>query len=509
MNRLYIIIILLLLMSCSDFLKEYSQDLAYVRSYEDLDQLLMGNGYMKVKPTSRLEIGTDYYPYVHFMADETEENISNSTDNPVIRGTREIIFGYYTWQQRVGVDVQENKFNAENKDWDQLYYHINIVNMVITAIEEQEGKTAQERVGISRVKGEAYFLRAAYYFTLVNLYGKPYTEATSSTDLGVPIKVTGYIEDVKYQRNSVAEVYKLVIEDLAMAEKCLEGVEHKSIYRADIHAVHLLQSRVYLYMQQWVKARSYAEQVLKEKNALIDLNHFDPKEADFLNVSSVENIFSMGRSIMASNIGQMVPGNFGVSEDLYNSFQTDADLRKEFFVKKGKVHIDYLKTTVRSGRVSVSDNFLFRTAEAWLNLAEASAMNGDEPEAYRALEMLRQHRIKSDEYMAVALSGEKLINYIREERRRELCFEGHRWFDLRRYMVCEKYPYAKTLRNSYTSYIYNSDSYNYIPKETRIYELQLNDQAYTLPIPTEVLEYNDGMKNNVREERKPTEVINR
>lgn len=111
--------------------------------------------------------------------------------------------------------------------------------------------------------------------------------------------------------------------------------------------------------------------------------------------------------------------------------------------------------------------------------------------------------------MAVALSGEKLINYIREERRRELCFEGHRWFDLRRYMVCEKYPYAKTLRNSYTSYIYNSDSYNYIPKETRIYELQLNDQAYTLPIPTEVLEYNDGMKNNVREERKPTEVINR
>lgn len=36
--------------------------------------------------------------------------------------------------------------------------------------------------------------------------------------------------------------------------------------------------------------------------------------------------------------------------------------------------------------------------------------------------------------------GEDLVNLIRDERRRELCFEGHRWFDLRRYAVNPKYP---------------------------------------------------------------------
>lgn len=43
MVRIYIVgIIALLCVSCSDFLKEYSQDLAYVNSYTDLDELLLG-----------------------------------------------------------------------------------------------------------------------------------------------------------------------------------------------------------------------------------------------------------------------------------------------------------------------------------------------------------------------------------------------------------------------------------------------------------------------------------
>ena len=50
----YIIgILLLITTSCSDFLEEYSQDTAYVRGYEDLDQLLLGDGYMEVVASSQ------------------------------------------------------------------------------------------------------------------------------------------------------------------------------------------------------------------------------------------------------------------------------------------------------------------------------------------------------------------------------------------------------------------------------------------------------------------------
>lgn len=41
----------------------------------------------------------------------------------------------------------------------------------------------------------------------------------------------------------------------------------------------------------------------------------------------------------------------------------------------------------------------------------------------------------------------ELVNFIRSERRRELCFEGHRWPDLRRYAVNTKYPLETTIRH--------------------------------------------------------------
>ena len=38
--------------SCSDFLEEYSQDLTYARTAADLDEILVGEGYMPVAKQS-------------------------------------------------------------------------------------------------------------------------------------------------------------------------------------------------------------------------------------------------------------------------------------------------------------------------------------------------------------------------------------------------------------------------------------------------------------------------
>ena len=74
MVRIYIVgIIALLFVSCSDFLKEYSQDLAYVNSYTDLDELLPGGAYLESDFSSFLYTG--HTPYVHMMGDEMRENI--------------------------------------------------------------------------------------------------------------------------------------------------------------------------------------------------------------------------------------------------------------------------------------------------------------------------------------------------------------------------------------------------------------------------------------------------
>lgn len=80
MKRILIICCIAGLFSaCSDFLKEYSQDLAKVESFSDLDEVLLGKGYL---PWGRSEAGDygmstvvdAYFQATHHMADEMAFN---------------------------------------------------------------------------------------------------------------------------------------------------------------------------------------------------------------------------------------------------------------------------------------------------------------------------------------------------------------------------------------------------------------------------------------------------
>ena len=70
-------------------------------------------------------------------------------------------------------------------------------------------------------------------------------------------------------------------------------------------------------------------------------------------------------------------------------------------------------------------------------------------EAIETIQTLREQRVKTGTLEDLQLSGEELVNYIRNERRLELTFEGQRWFDLRRYAVCPKWPFQKEIHHPY------------------------------------------------------------
>ena len=141
----------------------------------------------------------------------------------------------------------------------------------------------------------------------------------------------------------------------------------------------------------------------------------------------------------------------------------------------------------------VSDVFSIRTAEAYLNMAEAKAQLGEDAEACSWLSKLRQKRMSQG--AEVSLTGAELIQYVRDERARELCFEGHRWFDLRRYMVDVKYPYAKEIVHSMSSF------QNYYRDRTDYYKLEKNDAAYVLDIPKNVKDFQPSIGSNPRPQR--------
>ena len=515
MKHLYFIITLFLFAGCSNFLEEYSQDKAYIQSYEDLDEILLGNAYFERYARYGWESsgssGDQYYAWVHFSGDELQQVVIDGGGHPA--GPAWAGFGYYTWQYWVDRDPDGNTSWDEYSDFQKLYSYINACNMILDeakAFENSGDKTVEEN--INRIKGECHFLRGSYYFLLANFYGKPYEASTAATDPAVPLKLSNYVEDVYFKRNSVAEIYTQVEQDLLEAERLLKDVPKKSLYRADVHAARLMLSRMYLYMCDYEKAMQYASLVTTEGPSLVNLNGFTGTQ--FLTTDLSELIFSTGAMAFTGNIAvdnfylQILNGNdFQISDELYEAYdpQYSHDLRLQHYVvyKDGfycykKLVDDYI------GTPDLSDVFLLRTSEAYLNLAEAAACAGDEATARTALKALREKRIDAAYYNPSeldALSGEDLVKFARKERQRELCLEGHRWFDLRRYRVAAQYPEDITLVHTFTNKVLNEVTWQYETVYTRRYTLTSDDPAWVLPIPREEIDKNTGMANNPRNER--------
>ena len=130
-----------------------------------------------------------------------------------------------------------------------------------------------------------------------------------------------------------------------------------------------------------------------------------------------------------------------------------------------------------------------RVAELYLNRAEANMrrylQNGEERlrvSALTDLNFLRSSRYdtRNVEYKDVDYSGDDLLTFYKEERRRELAFEDHRWFDLRRYGMPE------------ITHVYQG-SESEIPAT---YVLPQGSDRYVLPIPRSVLDKNYNLEAN-------------
>lgn len=496
--------------SCSDFLEEYSQDLAKVESWSDLDELLLGDGYL---PHAMRGSNTGNLDILHFMADEMTPVYSYDATYSMGYGDyTESMFPFYTWMADTGLDDTRKYVGGDAEYWNDLYKRINICNIVLELIDEQPETRIGDADEKERVKGEAFFLRGAYYFLLANLYGKPYDPATADADLGVPVKLTGVVEDVEFQRVPLSAVYTQILSDLSDAERFLDGKPRKSVYRVNTVAVNLLQSRVYLYMQNWEKAAEYAEKVLKAQPSLLDL-HAKAVGEDCLYKASPETIFSMGGYAIASafadvesTFGGFYPAGYTVSDDMLSLYASN-DLRRDRYIGVTELLGDsnaFMKVSgysnKRNSYSEVSSTFLLRTPEAYLTYAEAMAFAGNEGAARTKLEDFLKTRMS--EPVEVSESGNDLIDLIRNERAREFLLEGHRWFDLRRYTVCQPYPWSKTITHDYL--FFTSSSWPYSIDYVERYVLEKNDAAYTLPIPRAIRNFQASIGNNVRPDRRPS-----
>lgn len=511
---------ILTLGSCGNFLEEYSQDHDYVRSWSDLNELLIGDCYMPVNASGEFNSYSNPGMFLHLFSDEIDENVtpvpSDQAGNYKGYNNHSYQYGYMTWQPRVGVNENATAYYTENGAWTQFYKYINVANNVLATVDKVPQNLDEEIAGVNYVKGQAHFLRAFYYFWLTNTYGQPYNPSTASTELGVPLKTSQEVEDIKFSRNTVQECYDQIISDLENAVKELHtagSIKRKSIYRVDSLSAQLLLSRVYLFTQNWEKAAEYAQKVIKVRGELDNLN---TDNNGFCSLSNPETLFSMGGDDLPIWVSYEAQ-SLKVSDNTYNSYSSN-DLRKTKWIwTSGNYHgitkqppyprnstasnndpksptYLYWNYTTSAIKRNISSLFWLRTGEAYMNLAEAEAYMGNEEAAKEAVNQIRKNRYyASARDWQITSTGDQLIKDIRDERKRELLCEGHRWFDLRRYRVCTVLPEKTTITHTFTIYV---DKDSTVPIETRQFTLTEDDPSWTAPIPQEVINFNTGMPNN-------------
>lgn len=507
---------------CGEFLKESSQSLSYAEKASDLEELLLGSAYLNPIDNHKgfdpqasngywghlMAQSSTYMPWIHIMDDDAAQfvtGVSNATSNKWVMPNTLVAF---SWQPQPFLNV--DSLPIVDNYWSNTYARIAVTNSVLTQLVVLEPEEQDEFL-MKRVEGEAKFLRAFNYFWLINLYAQPYSVQNAETEMGVPLKTNGYIEDKFFERASVKEVYEQIVSDLIGASVCFENLNITAQNRVNYAAINALLSRVYLYMEEYQKAIDAADRAIAcEGYGLLNYNNIK-MGASVTYLKSPETFFTQGGYIMGVLHTNDVNGprdqaaSYTSSPDLLSSYDEVNDIRiNAFFLpstKTGKSNRCLKLRSIADG--VVSDQWLIRLPEVYLNKAEAEAILG-KSSATATIDELRVNRIKASGFRPTTATGEELVNFIREERRRELCFEGHRWFDLRRYGVNSRYHFSKKIvhvRNDYASLGY------YAVGEYVLNPYPQDKEAYVFPLPGYAILFNEGVlkQNPLR----PLRMLNR
>lgn len=363
----------------------------------------------------------------------------------------------YYW----AIDVYEG---ARVSDWNLPYQQVFYTNVVLDglkSLEDKEGGTEEYR----QVKGSALFFRAFSFYNLAQLFCRPYS-SSAAADPGIPLRLSADVNEPG-NRATVEETYSRILLDLSEAEALLPNTAaYKS--RPSKWAAYALKARVYLSMEDYVKALEYAGKALEVRNKLIDYNSLSTTAArpfpEPLPNGNDEVIFHMDPilySFLTSSLTVIAPALY----DLYS----ENDLRKKLFFNRSS-----------AGKVTLKSTYTgLTTDEMYLIKAECQARNGNIPAALETLNALLIKRYKTGTFAPLAASSEEgLLRLLIAERRKELFNRALRWTDLRRFNRDPRF--AVTLMRTV-----NGKSYTLPP----------NDNRYVFPIPDDEIRASGAEQN--------------
>ena len=435
---------------------------------------------------SALKNGNFYGGRYQVYGDIRGEDFINETTN--------LVTGADVWSLNPAGTSQNSVKNL----WAQAYFTINLCNVFIDGMNVKGPLVvgaAQSNIYIA----EARLVRALSYYSLLQLYARPYADGNGSKP-GLPLRLTG-IKGSGYSnlaRSSVGDVYTQVLNDLNFAEANLpltNGTAELNTTRAHRNTAIALKTRVYLSMQNYPAVITEANKIVTTSapfTATSGVAHaLQPNISTIFlsNYTTTESIFSLPMSVAAGDnpntqnqLGFYFVRNgasLGNAEYSLNPIGSGIlanpgwganDVRKTSLVFTGGAK-KYL-AKYQNPNPYLDYPPVIRYAEVLLNLAEALARTTPASANTRGLALVNAVRFRSDPSVTItAANQQQLIDAIMLERRIELLGEGLRNNDLMRLLQT-------------------------IPAKGSIASKAPNETGYIWPISSDEMSLNNLMTDN-------------
>ena len=452
------------------------------------------------------------------MLASDDYRVSTAVNDAMSSGysTYQLIYGL--WNERNNVDT---RYNTWGKEYPKVYY----ANLVLNNIESVEGEDAYK----ANLKAEAHYLRAYSFFQIALAHTLYYT-GSNGDELGITLKETTSFEE-SAARATLKETWDFIDADVQEALKISKPFKNSEgrnqNWRATTASVKAFAARYYLYRADYVKAKQYAEEVLREYSTMknynnpAEMSHHSYVDRYTINtgtpqqeVVTVQYPYTwpqMYSDATRTNLAEwsellymrtMAYGSWWYipSQDLLDTYATDVpggnpdnDLRYYYYVLPD-FGLRYCQKTT-SGRQPGFCQFYYSdiisgptTAEMNLIVAECAARSGNTADAMRYVNNVRRNRIATAVYTDLtASSQDDAVKKVLQERRREMPFVM-RWYDLKRLNATDP---ANQVTITRTFYPYNETTIQ-TGEAPRQYVLEPNGRHYAMPISEDEINKSKG-----------------
>lgn len=458
-----LIIVFVSLVSCSDDLLDaftpgvITEQIATRDSVELQKALARGLG----RFTNREE-----YAFTSVFTDEAVPGFNNGGQG--VGGTS----NYYNFQLESNSDVA-------GALWTTCYFAISDFNLILDNIDNVTPKDAADQLLLRRIKAEALIMRAFAHAKITAYY---------SPNMSDPSALSGMLADkfypstIQLPRVTNAVMYQFIHKDLddAIALYTNNVLPNRpaaeKTFFPTLALARAVKARVYAYQKDYVNAELFANQVIATSGVtVVSRANLGTVFHSHNEAANTEVIFRLKRTIQQNAQGSNLHNAwvsvanrrngspfYEVGRGLFNVMNptnndTTADDGRAFLnVRPAAATVgslidpnyttsanvkesDILVPFKHGGSVAATatngfnpDFIQFRISEMYLIRAEARAAANDFTGTANALKVITDNRLTSQPAALNLTSRQQAFRAVLGERRKELCFEGHRYVDMKR-----------------------------------------------------------------------------